>query len=117
LSDAYDERSHVTVFDQRGPFHVDVKFARTASEIAEVESGKRIVLPEGAFFVTSLEETIAYKLSYGSPQDLEDVRGILAISGEDIDPARLQPLLEDLGVVQAYRRLVKEGTTGRSGRK
>ncbi|MGP8071625.1 MAG: hypothetical protein ACLPZM_00635 [Thermoplasmata archaeon] len=117
LRDAYDEHSHVTVFDRLGPFHVDVRFARTRAEIAEVESGKRIVLPEGAFIVTALEETIAFKLSYGSPQDIEDVRGILAISGEQIDSTRLQPLLEDLGVVEAYRRLIKEGARGRRGRK
>jgi len=108
LRDAYEERSHVTFVDQRGPFHVDGKFARSPAELSEVESAKRIELPEGTFYVTAVEETIAFKLSYGSAQDLEDVRGILAISGDQIDPARLGPILADLGVTQVYRQLQEE---------
>lgn len=108
LREAYAERSYVTLLDQRGPFHVDGKFARSPAELSLVASAKRIELPEGTFYVTAVEETIALKLSYGGGQDLEDVRGILATSGDEIDPARIGPILAKLGVAQAYHRLAEE---------
>jgi hypothetical protein len=115
LRDAYAEGSYVTFLDRRGPFHVDGKFARSPAELSEVESAKRIELPEGTFYVTAVEETIALKLSYGSAQDLEDARGILAISGDEIDSRRIGPILADLGVAHVYRQLVEENAIQEGG--
>ncbi len=108
LRAGYEGRGHVAVFDPTGSFYVDVKFAKTDEERQEVNAGKTVRLDEGSFRIAPLEETIAYKLSSGSPKDIDDVRGIIIVSGDRIDQERLHPLLVDLGVADLYKRLLKE---------
>lgn len=106
--DAFRDRSHVTVFDDRTGFHVDVKLAFTQDEREQVQTAARVAYHDGGLSVARAEDTVAYKLSFGSPQDVADARGILARQEGRLDLARLRRVAGRLGVLSRLDQLLSE---------
>ena len=104
LLDARRDHSHVTIRDPRTLDHwIDAKFVATDDERAQIRAAEKVGpdhLP-----VSAPEETVAYKLLFGSPRDLEDALGILEVSGDKMDEERLGLWVRRLGVETKYRRL------------
>lgn len=90
--------SHVTVFDDRSRFHVDVKPALEPLEKEEVERAEEIEFEGARLRFAPPEDTIAFKLRFGSPRDLDDARSILARQRGRLDRDRLRSLGSRLGV-------------------
>lgn len=103
LTDGLSQRSHVTVRDTRSTDHwIDLKFALSAEEREEVLRAARVGpdrLP-----IAAAEETIAYKIKFGSDQDLRDARGIL-LARRELDRARILALARHLRVERQWRSL------------
>ena len=97
LQDALVDKSHVTIFDPQTNFHVDARTTRDAAEEAQVRSATVIELHGQPIRIARAEETVAFKLKFGSPQDLQDARSIL-IRQEKLDMPRLRALAAKLGV-------------------
>lgn len=98
LRDALKEGSHVTVFDTGSMFHVDLKLARTPEERREVTEAEDVEYGKGRLRVARPEDVIAYKLLFGSPQDLADARSILVRQEKRLRWAELDALSRRLGV-------------------
>lgn len=95
---ARSDQSHVTVFDRDSQYHVDCKLARTNDEKQQVQRDVTLELEEGPLRVASAEDTIVYKLSFGSPQDRQDTRSILVRRAGRLDRDRMRALAARLGV-------------------
>lgn len=108
LLDALRDGSHVTLFDEATTFHVDVKLARTAQERAQVAEAVQVPFHGAHLRVARAEDTVAYKLRFGSEQDLKDARSILVRRQGLLDMERLQGLARQLGVEAALTRLLGE---------
>lgn len=106
--DALRDRSHVTIFDEASRFHVDAVIARSPGEREEVERAARVELGDGALSVVAPEDTIVFKVRFGSPQDLQDARSILVRQAGRLDRARLEDVAERLGVAEALADLERE---------
>lgn len=111
---AFDDESHVTVFAPDSDFHIDLKLARTSHEREEVRRATAIELDGGVIRVVGPEETIAFKLKFGTPQDLADARSVLVRQGAGLDDALLNSLAVRLGVADALGRL-RKAVAGASG--
>lgn len=98
LGDAASDGGHVTVFDKASLFHVDVKPARHESERAELARAVELDFRGQRVRVVGAEESVAFKLSFGSPQDLQDARSILVRQQGRLDLARLRDFARRLGV-------------------
>lgn len=105
LRAAMDEGGHATVFDSQSAYHVDIKPARTAGEIEQVESATEVPFEAGRIRVATAEHTVAYKLLYGSERDLQDAQSILVRLGPRLDRGRLDALVLTLGVADRLRHL------------
>jgi len=105
---SFKDAAHVTVHCPTPDLHVDIKFARTSSERAQVRHGVSITISTGPIRVARPEETIAFKLHYGSPQDLQDARSILVRQEGRLDEARLAELAFELGVDQVLDQMRAE---------
>lgn len=106
--DGLREGTHITVFDERSAFHVDVKPALTRDDLDQVEAAVVVPGPNGPLRVARPEDTVAYKLKFGSPQDIADARSILARQEHKLDASRLTGLAVRLGVAEALARLERE---------
>lgn len=98
LTDALTDGAHVSIFDPRTLFHVDIKPARSAAEREQAEFAIVLTTTMGPLRVATAEHTVAYKLLYGSPQDLADARSILIRQAGRLDIPRLRALADALGV-------------------
>lgn len=107
LRDAAREKGHVTIFDPGSRFHVDARPIRTETEAEQVRSAIGIDFKGQRIQVARPEETIAFKLSYGSEQDLQDARSILIRQDTRLDMARLRELVARLGVERALDDLLR----------
>lgn len=108
LRDAMRDRSHVTVFHAESPFYVDVKLARTPRELAQVREGARVPIRGQELSVVRPEETIAFKLAFGSPKDIQDALSIVHRQGPRLDRARLASLASELRVVRQLDALLAD---------
>ncbi|MGQ0536564.1 MAG: DUF6036 family nucleotidyltransferase [Methanobacteriota archaeon] len=102
------DRSHVTVFDDHSAFHVDVKLARDPSETAQVREALDVKFGDGVLRVARPEDTVAFKLSYGSPQDIQDVRSILVRQRGRLDVDRLREFARRLKVSKDLERAMRD---------
>lgn len=108
IQSAITEGSHVTVFDTQSPYHVDAKLARTAFELAEINAAQRITFSDGELLIARPEDTVAFKLVYGSPQDLQDARSILIRQKGVVDLNQLRALAIRLGVEKELESVLKD---------
>lgn len=104
--DAFKDGSRVTVHEPGSVFHVDVKLARTREERREIADAQDVPFGAGSLRVTSAEDTVAYKLVFGSEQDLKDARSIVVRQEGRLDLARLRALARGLGVEDALDDLL-----------
>lgn len=95
-----EERSHITIFDDLGPFHVDCKLAMTPDEKQQVREAVVVPLSVGAVRVVRPEETIVYKVKFGTPRDLQDAASILAVQRGKLDKARITAFAIRAGVAK-----------------
>lgn len=108
LRDARDDRSHVTIHHPPSTFHVDLKLATTPEERDEIAGGVVVELGRGRVVIPSPEQVIAYKLLYGTPQDVADARSILVRQEGRLDLPGLRDLASRLGVAEALAQLLSE---------
>lgn len=106
--DALEDTSHVTVFDSETAFHVDVKIATKSEEPAEISDAVVVSLAGGEVNVARAEDVIAFKLSFGSAQDLQDARSILSRQADDLDHDRLRQTAIRLKVESVLDVLLSE---------
>lgn len=111
LEDARNDRSHISVFDRASTFHVDIKLARTAEERAQIDAAHSVSLGDGRLRIATAEDTVAFKLLYGSPQDLQDARSIVWRQGDALDHDRLRRLAARLDVEDRLDALLAESGT------
>lgn len=102
------DRSHVTVFDRRSSFHVDCKLALSDEEKAQVAAAADVTVPQGRLRVARAEDTIVYKVLFGSPQDFQDVRSILVRQRGRLDLGRLRTLAQRLGVAAKVEEMLRD---------
>ncbi len=98
LCDALDDGSHVTVFAGSTGYRVDVIPAVRPERVAQLDSAVRVDLLGREVPVASVEATIAYKLRFGSPQDIRDAEGVYARQRRRLDSDVLGRLCTNLGV-------------------
>lgn len=110
LADVRRDPGHVTVFDDEGMFYLDCKLVSTAEERQQVRDALEVRLPRGPVHVARPEDTVAYKLLFGSPQDLADARSIVERQAGKLDPGRLRALAHRLGVAEEVEVLLRGGT-------
>ena len=108
FSDARRERSHVTVFDLDSSFHVDCKLISTREEAEQIENARELRVADADLRIARPEDTVAFKLLFGTPQDVQDARSILIRQAGRLDLARLQELSARLGVGAKLRELLAE---------
>ncbi|HLE47174.1 MAG TPA: hypothetical protein VI818_02665 [Candidatus Thermoplasmatota archaeon] len=106
--DALRGEGHLTIFDLDSPYHVDVKVARTVPEVLQVSSGVSVEFEEGILHVASPEDTVAYKLLFGSPQDIADARSILVRQQARLDWATMLKTCVRLGVAKKLEGVLFE---------
>jgi hypothetical protein len=107
LRAAREGRSHATVLDEEGPFHVDLKLALTAEEKDQVREAVDVTISTGPVRVARPEDTVAYKVRFGTEQDLRDARSIVVRQAGKLDEARLLALALRLGVAEQVRALLR----------
>lgn len=96
--DARRDRSHVTIHDDHGLFHVDCKLAEGPVEAQQLEDAAHLSISTGTLRVARPEETIAFKIRFGSPQDIQDALSILRVQHGKLEEARLLAFAQKLGV-------------------
>lgn len=106
--DSLGDGSHVTVFDREGGFHVDVKLARNSDEEAEIDRAILVSMTGGHVRVARPEDVVAFKLSFGSPQDLQDARSILVRQKPHLDIDMLKQMASRLGTTSLLEALLEE---------
>lgn len=108
LIDSLREGGHATVFDEATSFHVDAKLARSSNERAQIADAIDVPFHGDHLRVARAEDTIAYKLSYGTDQDVKDARSILVRQQGRLDAARLEAFAARLGVLPRLRDIERE---------
>jgi hypothetical protein len=106
VREALAEKSHFTAFDRKSVFRLDIKGAYTDADFATLARRKRIEVDSDVFYVSSPEDTIANKLSFGSERDFLDAESIL-IRQKTLDRAYLQEACKKLGVENKLSALEK----------
>lgn len=108
LLDAMGDGSHVTVSALDSIFYVDAKLARSPIERRQVAEAGEVPFGSALLRVVRPEETIAFKLSFGTPKDIQDARSILVRAEGGLDRARLLAFALQLGVRDALRQVEED---------
>lgn len=108
LLDAFADGSHVTIAAEDSVFYVDAKLAKTPTERRQIAEASEIPFRDGLLRVVRPEETIAFKLSFGSPKDIQDAKSILMRARERLDRERLLAFASQLGVTEKLRAVEAE---------
>jgi len=107
--DSLTDGSHVTVHDRRSSFHVDVKLADSPTVEDEIRNARAETVDGHVLRFAGPEDTIAWKLRFGAPQDLQDARSILVRQEGRLDMARLRAVAARLGVAGVLADLMARG--------
>lgn len=110
--DAREDPSHLSIFDKKSQFHLDVKLAITPEEIDQVENARSVILGGNTLRVASPEDTVAFKVAYGSPQDIQDARSILVRQQSRLNLDRLHRTARRLDVLDQVEGLRIEAQKG-----
>lgn len=108
LDKALETSSHATVFDERSSFHVDVKPALTRAELGEIERARSVPFEGRKLPFAPPEDVVAFKLSFGTAQDVQDARSILARQFERLDREALEKRAREQGVSEELSELLEE---------
>lgn len=96
--DALRDGSHVTIFHEGSVFWLDVKPARSAEEIQQVKEAAEVPIRDQRLRIARPEETIAFKIAFGTPKDEQDATSILVRQADTLDESRLNAFALKLGV-------------------
>lgn len=111
FEDARIDHAHVTMHHPASGFHIDIKLVRHDDERRQIEAAHRLRVADGSVVVPRPEDVVAYKLLYGSPQDIADARSILVRQAGRLDLAHLRDLARRLRVLDAFERLLAEDSS------
>lgn len=103
-----EQRSHVSIFTEDPVLTVDVRPALDARETDEIRDAVEIDLGGEPVRIARAEDTVVFKLVFGSEQDRQDARSILARQGDRLDEDRLTRLADREGVLGSLRSLQEE---------
>ena len=87
---------------------MDAKVVRTPMEREQVDAGVEVPFHGARLRVARPEDTVAYKLKFGTEQDVKDARSILARQAGRLDERRLGDFAQRLGVAKELERLRDE---------
>lgn len=104
FDDARHDGLHV-IHDDANGFHVDCKLATTTDEADELRHARDVAYEDGRLRIVGPEDTIAFKLKFGSAQDLQDARSIWVRQEGRLDLTRLRDVARRLGVQKALDEL------------
>ncbi len=107
LVDAEREGGHATILDDSSLLHIDVKAARSQSELRQIEHAVIVEASGAPFRIAAPEDTIAYKLVWDRPIDRSDVDSIVERWGSRLDRKRLVALGVELGVERRMKRVIE----------
>lgn len=103
--DALSDGTHVTVFHEKSVFWLDIKPARSVIERQQVADAAEVTIRAQRIRIVRPEETIAFKLAFGSPKDEQDAASILVRQAGALDETRLSEFAAKLGVATKLARL------------
>ncbi len=106
LRAALKDGSHVTVSTGDPILTVDIKPALEPRELDQIERASEVPLGQEPVRVATAADTVAFKVLFGSEQDLQDARSIVARQGERLDRERLWRTAREQGVLAEARELV-----------
>jgi len=98
----------VTVHAEDSAFHVDVKLSDSEETERELERAREESFEGGRLRIASPEDTIAWKLRFGSPQDVADARSIWIRQQGRLDLQALKGTARRLGVADALADIMSE---------
>jgi hypothetical protein len=110
MQDAAKEKTHVSVFDRKSPYRLDLKWSATLLDETSLTRKKCVKIYGEKAWIESPEDLIAGKLLFGSPQDLEDVQAVL-LRQTELDLKYLKEICRKIGVekrLTEVRRKLKE---------
>lgn len=113
LVDARRDRAHVTVFDPEDLWHLDLKLVHERREKDQVRRARTNEVAGTRLRISSPEDTLAYKLLFGSPLDLQDAAWIWRRQEGDLDLAYLRSLTVRLGVEDKLDNLIMQAAEDR----
>jgi hypothetical protein len=105
LDAAAQDGSHVTVFDPGSDYHVDVTPAKSPAEREEIQRARTVAFRGVDLRFAAPEDVVAFKLAFGSPQDRQDARSILARQWGALDREALAERVRALGVADDLETL------------
>lgn len=108
FEDARADRFDVTVHEEQSHFHVDCKIALGPEELDQVNGAKDLSLGQGQLRIARAEDTVAYKVLFGSPRDEQDVRSILIRQKGRLHLERLRLVAKRLGVAERVEELLHQ---------
>lgn len=106
--DSMEDGSHVTVHASGSAFHIEVKLSDSKETETELDRAREERFEGRSLRIASPEDTIAWKLRFGSPQDVADARSIWIRQKGKLDLAALWATAEALGVDAALRDLERD---------
>lgn len=107
VDEAFKESSHFSVFSRDSPYYFDFKVVPESEEHI-FERMRTIVLYSERTFLSSPEDLIVNKISYGTEQDINDVRSIIRHLREKLDYNYLFELARMKNVSSKLQELLEE---------
>ena len=108
LEDSLRDGSHVSIFAEDSVFWVDLKVAQRPAERREVAEAVEAPVRGARLRIVGPEETVAFKLKFGSPKDLQGATSILVRQKGRMSDEKLAALCDHLGVTEPLARLRSE---------
>ena len=103
IIEALNERSHVTIIDKESAFRIDLKGIYSKFDQESFDRKQKLKIEDLEIWVNSAEDAIISKLSYGSEQDLNDIKGIL-LRQENLDMSYITQKSKEM---KTYPKLIK----------
>lgn len=95
---ALEEKSHFSIFDDLSDYWLDVKGVYSWMDEETLAHRKKIRVMDVSAYIASAEDTVANKLRFGSPRDIEDAKKIILRRKGKLDMKRLRALAKKMGV-------------------
>lgn len=107
------ERGHMNVIDQKTGFKIDIYPAGNDNlTVWGLEKKKKIeLIPNEKVWVAPPEYVILKKLTFfkegGSQKHIEDIKGMLEVSGDQIDSSLIEKWASTLGLLDGWSLVIK----------
>ncbi len=104
---ALKERSHFSVLDNQSNYRLDVKGIYSDLD-SETFSRRREITAYGQkIWINSPEDTIIFKLKFGSEQDFTDAEKVFMQQKGNLDRAYIEKKVKELKLEKEYKKLIK----------